>query len=388
MHEKTETTSSLPGPLDGVRVVELGTSVAAPYGCWVLAALGAEVIKVERPAVGDDARHWGPPFWHGTSTMFQAYNRDKKSLVVNLKDPDELARFRRYLVENVDVVMQNLRPGVVESLGLDAGRLTAESPRLVYCNIWAYGAVGPLRQQPGYDPLMQAFGGLMSVNGEPGRPPSRIGTSIVDVGTGMWCVIGILSLLRQRELTGHGGVVDASLLETSLAWMTYHVADYNATGANPVPQGSGVRGIAPYQAYACSDGYLVVAAPNDRLFARLASVLGHPEWTDDARFSSNPLRFENMTALNAVMMPIFESDSRAAWQERLSEKGIPSAPLKTVDEVLENEQVRSLGILQTSEPNGMETVGLPLRFGGRRPPQRNEAPSIGDFNDAFEDEMR
>ena len=179
-------------PLQGIRVVELGTSVAAPYGTWILASLGAEVVKVERPGKGDDARYWGPPFWEETSTMFHTYNREKRSLEVDLKDPEQVKKLRRFIANGVDVVVQNLRAGVADSVGLGAEQLTTELPGLIYCNIRAFGAAGPMREQPGYDPLMQAFSGLMSVSGEAGRKPVRVGTSIVDKGAGMWCAIGCL----------------------------------------------------------------------------------------------------------------------------------------------------------------------------------------------------
>ena len=192
-------------PLSGIQVLEIGTSVAAPYAGWVLAALGASVTKVERPRRGDDIRYWGPPFWRGTSTMFHTFNRGKHSLELDLKNAGEVQQLRGWIARKVDVVLQNLRPGVVERVGLDAAQLCQLNPRLVYCNVRAYGATGPLRDQPGYDPLMQAFAGLMSVTGEVGQRPVRVGTSIIDKGTGLWCVIGILTLLEQRHRTGQGG---------------------------------------------------------------------------------------------------------------------------------------------------------------------------------------
>ena len=366
-------------PLAGIRVLELGTSVAGPYSTWILAALGAEVIKVERPEKGDDTRYWGPPFWEDSSTMFHTYNREKRSLEVDLKNPSQVERLRKFITNGIDVVLQNLRAGVVDKIGLGADCLIKECPSLIYCNIHAFGAVGPMRDQPGYDPLMQAFSGLMSVNGEEGRPPARVGTSIVDKGTGMWSVIGILSMLEQRRRTGRGGIVDTSLLEAALAWMGFLVADYSATGENPMPQGSGVRGIAPYQAYACTDGYLLVAAANDRLFARLAQVLGHPEGTTDERFSSNPSRFRNLSSLNETLGPLFASDTREAWQSLLINEGIPCAPLQQLGEVLAHPQVAALEILQKASPDSMSLVGLPLAFNGERPPPRRDAPTLGEF---------
>ncbi len=374
-------------PLQGIRVVELGTSVAAPYGTWILASLGAEVVKVERPGKGDDARYWGPPFWEETSTMFHTYNREKRSLEVDLKDPEQVKKLRRFIADGVDVVVQNLRAGVADSVGLGDEQLTAELPRLIYCNIRAFGATGPMREQPGYDPLMQAFSGLMSVSGEQGRKPVRVGTSIVDKGAGMWCVIGVLSMLNVRQQTGRGGIVDTSLLETALAWMGFHVADFRATGEVPKPQGSGVRGIAPYQAYECADGYLVVGAANDRLFRKLAEALGHPEWPEDERFATNPDRFGNLVQLNELIEPLFRNANREHWQTMFNELGIPCAPLQQLDEVLAHEQVEALGIIQRADEGAMPLMGPPISFDGHRPPARQRAPALGEYNDTYSDEL-
>ena len=370
-------------PLSGIQVLEIGTSVAAPYAGWVLAALGASVTKVERPRRGDDIRYWGPPFWRGTSTMFHTFNRGKHSLELDLKNAGEVQQLRGWIARKVDVVLQNLRPGVVEKAGLDAAQLCQLNPRLVYCNVRAYGATGPLRDQPGYDPLMQAFAGLMSVTGEVGQRPVRVGTSIIDKGTGLWCVIGILTLLEQRHRTGQGGVVDTALFETALAWMGFHVTDLQATGKVPAAEGSGVRGIAPNQAYRCSDGYLVIAAANDRLFAALAGALGHSEWPGDPRFATNPDRYLNLDVLNAIMEPVFLAEPRSLWQQRLSAAGVPCAPLQTLDEVIAHPQVEALGLIEKYDDDDIPMVGVPLRFNDRHPPPAPGAPELGDYNAVF-----
>lgn len=366
--------------LTGIRVVELGTSVAAPYATWVLAQLGAEVIKVEPPGRGDDARQWGKMLADGSSSYFNAMNRDKLGITVDLKDADQVAWLRGFCTDQADVVIQNMRPGRVAAYGLDAETLCAANPRLVYCNLRAFGAQGPLKDDPGYDPLMQAFGGIMSVTGHEGDAPIRVGTSIVDMGTGLWCVIGILSALNARKDSGRGGVVDASLYETAVAWMTNSVASVGVDGAAPLKQGSGARGIAPYQAYACADGHLVIAAPNDRLFERLAGVLGHPEWPDDARFASNQDRYANMAALNALIEPIVAAESRAHWQAALHAAGVPSAPVQNVPEMMADPQTRALDILQSLD-GGLELMGLPLSFDGERPAPRAYAPKLGEHNE-------
>ena len=363
-------------PLSGIRVVELGSNVAGPFGTAVLASLGAEVIKVERPE-GDDARGWGPPFWHGTATLFQAMNRDKRSVVVDMTKPEELATLKRLIVETADVVLQNMRPGTVDKYGIDGKTLTALNPRLIYCNLHAFGAVGPLKDRPGYDALMQAFGGVMSVTGEDGQPPVRCGISVMDMGTGMWCVIGILAAIARRHQTGKGGIVDTSLYETALQWMTFYTADYMATGDLPRRLGSGVRGIAPYQAYTCADGYLIVAASNDRLFAKLAEALGHNEWIKDPRFAANTARVANLAALNALLTPIFAKQPRAHWQALLDKAGVPCAPIQTVDQILEHPQTKALDIVHPVEGGKYELIGLPLAFDGERPRVTRPAPELG-----------
>ena len=377
---KPEETLAAHQPLAGVRVVELGSSVAAPYAAWLLAALGADVLKVERPGTGDDARQWGQLFPDGRSSFYEALNRDKRGITVDLKDETERAWLRRLCVSEVDVVVQNLRPGAVERYGLGAAELSVENPRLVYCNLGAFGDRGPLRHQPGYDPLMQACGGIMSVTGEEGRPPVRVGTSIIDMGTGMWCAIGILAALNRRAATGRGCVVDASLYETAIAWMTTHATVVQAAGRSPGRQGSGVRGLAPYQAYACADGHLVVAAPNERLFARLAEVLGHPEWPADPRFDTNQKRYRNLGALNRLIEPRFAEKPREHWQARLEAAGVPSAPVRGTAEVMAHEQTLALDMLQNLPGDSLRLVGMPLRFDGERPPLRRSAPSLGQHD--------
>jgi crotonobetainyl-CoA:carnitine CoA-transferase CaiB-like acyl-CoA transferase len=204
-------------PLDGVTVLELGNSIAAPFAGEILGDLGADVIKVEKCDGGDDARMWGPPFWHGTSAIFQSLNRNKRSVIVELRDRAENAQLKAFIVAHVDVVLQNMRPGLVEELGLDGPTLRRSKPELIYANIGAFGARGPYKDRPGYDPLMQAFAGLMSVTGEEGRPPVRVGTAIIDMSTGMWLVIGVISALLARAKTGQGCMVGTSLYESALA---------------------------------------------------------------------------------------------------------------------------------------------------------------------------
>jgi crotonobetainyl-CoA:carnitine CoA-transferase CaiB-like acyl-CoA transferase len=369
-----------PLPLDGITVIELGHSVAAPYACEILGDLGADVIKVEK-LDGDDARTWGPPFWGEASATFQSFNRNKRSVVVNLKDKVERERLRKLIVERADVVVANLRPGSAAEIGLDAHALRKLKPSLIYCTIGAFGAVGPLKDLPGYDPLMQAFGGLMSVTGEPDQRPVRVGTSVMDMATGMWSVIGVLAALLQRGKSGKGLSIDTSLLETALGWMCYHAANYQASGELPKRQGSGVAMIAPYRGYASKDGLIVIAAGNDKLFAALARALGRPEWIEDARFRSNPDRVKHRDALNRSIEELISTRTNKEWSAILDEAGVPNAPMQTIAEVLEHPQTKALGIVQQSPQRDIALVGLPLSLDGARPAFRRSPPPLGAHTD-------
>jgi crotonobetainyl-CoA:carnitine CoA-transferase CaiB-like acyl-CoA transferase len=363
-------------PLSGVTVVELGHSVAAPYACEILGDLGADVIKIEK-ADGDDARNWAPPYWGAMSATFQSLNRNKRSAVVNLKDPAERECLRRLILERADVVIQNLRPGSAAEFGLDADTLRALKPALIYCTIGAFGAAGPLKDRPGYDPLMQAFGGLMSVTGEPEQQPVRVGTSIIDMASGMWSVIGVLAALCQRGGGGAGASIDTSLYETALGWMCYHAANYQASGELPKRQGSGAEMIVPYRGYASKDGFIVIAAGNDKLFASLASLLGHPEWIDDARFGTNPDRVANQDVLYRRIEELVAQRTSKEWQEILDAAGVPNAPMQTIAEVLAHPQTKALAMLQPSPDGAIELLGLPISFDGVRPPFRRSPPALG-----------
>ncbi len=371
-----------PTPLAGIVVVELGHSVAAPFAGQILGDLGAEVIKIEK-SDGDDARKWGPPFWEGASASFQPLNRNKKSAVCELRVPQQLAALKLLIHERADVVLQNLRPGQVDQLGLDAGSLTATKPSLIYCNLGAFGNAGPFKDRPGYDPLMQAFSGIMSTTGEAGRGPVRVGASIVDMGTGMWAVIGVLSALHTRRDTGKGSVVDVSLFETAAGYVSLFASQYQASGELPSRQGSGANGIVPYRAYATRDGELVVAAASDGLFRQLARVLGHAEWKDDPRFVSNPQRVAHQVELYAMIETEMAKRSNAEWTALLDAAGIPCAPVQNVAEMIAHEQTRALGLLQQVPDSAMKFIGLPVSFDGMRPALHRRPPKLGEHTDEF-----
>jgi crotonobetainyl-CoA:carnitine CoA-transferase CaiB-like acyl-CoA transferase len=369
-----------PAPLAGIVVVELGHSVAAPFAGQILGDLGAEIIKIEKRE-GDEARKWGPPFWEGASAHFQPLNRNKKSAVCELRDPAQLATLKQLIAGRADVVLQNLRPGQVAEFGLDAASLTAAKPRLIYCNLGAFGNAGPFKDRPGYDPLMQAFSGIMSTTGEEGRAPVRVGPSIVDMGTGMWAVIGILSALHARRDSGKGGVVDVSLFETAAAYVSLFVSQYLASGNSPTRQGSGANGIVPYRAYATRDSELVVAAGSDGLFRALAQVLGHPEWSADARFASNPQRVEHQKVLYAMIEVEMMKRSTAEWTALLDAAGIPCAPVQTIAQMVAHEQTRALALVQEVPDSAMKFIGLPVSFDGARPAFRMRPPKLGEHTD-------
>lgn len=366
-------------PLAGIVVVELGHSVAAPFAGQILCDLGATVIKVEKPE-GDDARKWGPPFVDGAAAAFQAINKGKKSVTCHLRSEEDANNLQRLVLEHADVVLQNLRPGQIDKLGLGAKDLCAAKPSLIFCNMGAFGASGPLAERPGYDPLMQAFGGIMSVVGQEGHDSVRVGPAIIDMGTGMWAVIGIQSALLQRAQTGKGCVVDVSLYETAVSWMQMHVAQYLASNELPRKVGSGQVGIVPYRAYRTADGELVVAAGNNKLFQGFCNAMQQPQWAEDSRFIDNPARVQNA----ALLYPMIEQEmlkrTNSEWMETLDANAVPCAPVQNAKQMLESEQTKTLGIVQKIEGSSILLIGLPVSFNGARPQASQAAPALGAHN--------
>ena len=366
-------------PLRGLIVIELGHSVAAPFAGEVLADLGAQVVKVENPNGGDDARNWGPPFWFGASATFQSLNRNKASVTLDLKSPDGVAGLKA-LMAGADVVIQNMRPGLVQRYGIDAETVRSEHPRLIYFNLGAFGDVGPLRDRPGYDPLMQAFAGIMSVTGEPGRPPVRVGPSIVDMGSGLWGAVGVLAALCRRQMTGQGCTIDGSLYETALAWMTVPIANALASGVEPGRSSSETAMLAPYKAYETSDGHVVIAAGNDNLFQKLCGVLGATDCATDARFQTNADRVANRQTLNELIEAITRMRSSDHWVDALTCVGVPCAPTQGVYQAIAHPQTQALGIISPTPDGLMNLVRMPLRFDGERPLIRSAPPALGADN--------
>jgi crotonobetainyl-CoA:carnitine CoA-transferase CaiB-like acyl-CoA transferase len=355
-------------PLAGVRVVDVTSSLAGPYCTEILAALGADVVKVEHPERGDEARAWGPPFWEGASVMFYAANLSKRSLALDLKrGRDVLLR----LVEGADVFLQSLRPGTAARLGFGPDELRARNPRLVYCDIGAFGRAGPLREQPGYDPLLQAFGGILSVTGEADRPGVRVGTSVVDQGTGMWAALGIVAALH----AGGGRTVDVSLFETVVGLVPYQVTAYLRSGAPPGRHGTAFPLIAPYQVFHARDGDVMIAAANDGLFERLCEAIGLGELPSDPRFTTNPERVERREELAALIQERLRGRARDEVLARLRAAGVPAAPVNDIGQVAGHEQTAALGLIQEELPE--PTVALPLSFDGRRALHRTPPPRLG-----------
>jgi crotonobetainyl-CoA:carnitine CoA-transferase CaiB-like acyl-CoA transferase len=280
-----------------------------------------------------------------------------------------------------DVVIQNQKPGLTQSLGIGAQALTAENPRLVYASIHAFGKTGPLKDRPGYDPLMQAFGGLMSVTGHPGQPAVRVSNSIIDMGTGMWVAMAVLTALLRRETTGKGGIVDTSLFETALGWMMYFLPTWTFSGKVPGKAGSGTIMIAPYQAFPTDDGELIIAAGNNNLFQRLSVALGHPEWPNDPRFMTNGLRVENKPALVALIAKQTIGVPTTDLAARLDTAGVPNAPVHTMDQVAALPQTHAVGMLRGDLAGPLRFFGLPFSLDGSRPDRNEPAPPLGDDND-------
>jgi crotonobetainyl-CoA:carnitine CoA-transferase CaiB-like acyl-CoA transferase len=366
-------------PLKGIKVLDLTQSVAGPYCTMLLGDFGAEVTKVERTEGGDDARSWGPPFWGGDGATFLALNRNKKSLALNIKH-EEGQELLWDLARQSDVVVRNLRSTTLEKMGFDYESLRRDNPRLIYCSLTAYGSTGPLRQLPGYDPLMQAFGGLMSITGEPDGAPVRVGTSIMDMGTGMWATIGILGALFSRERTGEGQLVETSLYETAVSWIPYQIISYLATGEAPRRHGSGTAMLAPYEAYPTQDGHLLLAAGNNNLWERLCRTIALEELIDDLRFNTNPDRVENREALFEVLASRFQEDTTEAWAEKLREAGVPCSPIRTIDQVVAEPQTEALRLVRPVEHRripGYADVGVGVSWDGERPETRGVPPGLG-----------
>ena len=364
-------------PLKGIRVVEVAQNLAGPYCAEILAHLGADVIKVERPEGGDDTRGWGPPFLDGDGSSFHAVNLGKRSVAVDLKNPAAIARLLQ-LIDSADVLVQNLRPGSMDELGLDGPTLMRRNPKLVYCSLGALGSVGPLKDRPGFEPMVQAFSGLMMMSGQPDGPPVRMGTQVLDHGTGMWAAIGVLAALVRRSVTGQGGAVDTSLFETALGWWTIHYASYALSGELPQRHPTGSPKLIVFQGFEARNGALVIAAANDRLFVKLAVALGRADWATDARFARNAGRYEHREEILSEVARIVATRTKGEWIDILEAAGVPCAPINTLTEMLAEPQTEAVGMLMQVPGLDLRLMGLPIMLDGKRPPISRRAPKLGE----------
>lgn len=366
------------GPLDGLRVLDVSRVLAGPFCSMILGDLGADVVKVEPPE-GDLTRAWGPPFLEGESGYYLSVNRNKRSICLDLSRPEGRAVVFD-LARQSDVFLENFRPGVASRLGIDYEAIRSVREDVVYCSISGYGQDGPYREKPSFDIILQALGGFMGITGEAGRPPVRIGVATADLGAGLHAAIAILAALWRRERTGQGDCVDVSILDGQAFWLTYMAQHYFLTGDSPGRMGSGHPQIVPYQAFPTADGFVVVAAANERFWRGLCRAIGRPDLPQREEFRDNESRVRNREALEALLTEAFRQRETAAWVETLESEGVPNAPVNTVaqavadPQILHREMVREIDhphgpIRLLAPPFQLASGALPLRM---PPPLRGE----------------
>ena len=370
-------------PLEGIRVLDLSRVLAGPWCTQLLADLGAEVVKIERPGSGDDTRHWGPP-WFGegerrVAAYFLSCNRGKKSAAIDFSQADGAALVRK-LAERADVVVENFKVGGLEKFGLDAASLRAANPRLVYASITGFGQDGPYADRAGYDFMIQAMGGLMSItglpDGEPGGGPMRVGVAVADLFTGMYTAVAILAALYRREKTGEGAHIDMALLDTQLAILANQASNFLVSREDPPRQGNTHPNIVPYQPFDASDRPLVIAVGNDRQFAKLAELVGHPDWANDPRFSNNAARVANRAAMVRLVGDAIRMQPASYWFERLEGAGIPAGPINRISDALAGVQAQHRRMVRSIA--GVPVVGSPVRLDGERADAELPPPALGE----------
>lgn len=367
-------------PLEGIRILDLTRVLAGPYCTWILATLGATVIKVEQPGKGDQARDI-PPFVNRESVYYMSLNRGKQGITLDLKRGGDVAR---RLAAGVDVLVENFAPGVTDRLGLGYAALAAENSRLIYASISGFGQTGPARDRRAYDQIVQALTGVMSITGEPDRPPLRVGFSIGDLAAGLFAATGILGALRQRDVTGVGQYLDIGMLESVLALLENPVARYLATGEVPAPLGHRHPTVTPVQAFEAADGWFVVAAGNNDQWVRFCQAIDHPELATDSRFVRNPDRTARRAELEAILQDILRGRTRTEWIERLAGVGVPAAPIHSVADAVNWEQTRARGaVVDVCHPTAGQTqfVGFPVQFSGAETDASRPAPILGQHTD-------
>jgi CoA:oxalate CoA-transferase len=369
--------------LTGIKVVDLTRVLAGPYCTMVLADLGAQVVKVERPRVGDDSRHIGP-FVNGVSAYFASLNRGKDSVTLDLKEPRDREAFE-LLLADADVLVENFRPGTMENLGYGWDELHPRYPNLVYAAVSGFGHTGPLANRPAYDMVVQAMGGVMSITGQPDGPPTRVGTSIGDLTAGLFTTVGVCSALFERARTGEATKIDVSMLDCQVAILENAIARYAATGVVPGPLGARHPSITPFAAFEARDGWFVIAAGNDILFRRLCEVIGRPEVADDTRFVTNALRTEHHAELQVELEAALRTDTVDAWLARLEAADLPCGPINDVAAVLAHPQVRARNMVVRVDDDrldGLEIAGNPIKNSLHPdPPTRGPVPDLHDDGD-------
>ena len=367
-----------PAALEGIRVLDVTQVMAGPFCAMMLADLGAAVIKVEPPA-GDSTRQM--PGASGTdSPSFNAVNRGKRSIVLNLKTAEGRTVFAR-LAQSSDILIENYRPGVMTSLGLGSAALSAANPRLIYASISGYGQTGPQRGKGGFDLIAQGVSGIMSITGEPGGPPVKAGLPVTDLGAGLFALVGILAALQHRHRTGAGQQVDTSLVDAGVALSVWEATEYFSGIGVPAALGSAHRMNAPYQAIRCADGYITLGAANERLFRRLCEVLGHTEWSDDPAFADNASRVKSREALASLIESITMAQPRAHWLSRLEANDIPCGPINDYGQVFADPQVLAREmVVETDHPTlgRMRTLGSPIKLSATPPDVSRRAPQLGE----------
>ncbi len=376
-------TPKTPGPLAGIRVLDLTRALSGPFATMILGDLGADVIKVEDTWHGDDTRRWGPPFQGDDAAYFLSINRNKRGLSVNLKTPEGREIAQR-LAKSSDILMENFRPGAAARLGLGYEELSGQNPALIYASISGYGQTGPSAGLPGYDAVAQAVSGMMSVTGEAGGEPVRSGTSLADVGAGMWALIGILAALHARHVTGRGQLIDISLLDGQVAWLTYVAGKYFATGVTPGRHGSAHESLAPYQVFPTADDPLMVAVGSDGLWQRFTAATGLDELTDDPRYVTNPDRVTNRDTLIPRITKALAARGCAEWTDRLNAAGVPAGPVNTVPAALEQPQVAAREmVVELEHPVAgmLRMLGTPLKLSAQPASIRRPPPVLGQHTD-------
>lgn len=371
-----------PAPLAGIRVVDLSKILAGPYATMSLADLGAEVIKVEHPDGGDPTRAWGPPFVGDDATYYLAINRGKKSVIIDLRS-DEGQQAIEEMLADADVVVENFRPGSSLQRIFDYRSLSERHPTLIVLHISAFGEEGPLRDEPGYDMIAQAAGGLMSLTGEPGGAPMKAGYAMGDLGAGLFGVIGVLSALVERARTGFGQYVTTSLFECQLAMHVNWATNYFANGERPHGLGSAHPNLAPYQAFEARDGYFVIAVGNDKLWDALCDALNKRDLATTSEFRHNRDRVVNREALAKILSDVFIENTVEHWCRVLKSHAVPVSPIRHIDEIYDDEHTKAIGMIgEVSHHTGpLRQVAFPVSYSGQRPPMRTAPPEFGEHTD-------